>query len=79
MEEDILELDLLERLDSDDLTELRKYFFCFDTDRKKKAAHRKQQRYKKGEEVQKYGGQPLTRQQFVKAIERIVGEWRANA
>jgi hypothetical protein len=29
--------------------------------------------------VQKYGGQPLTRKQFVKAIERIVGKWRATA
>jgi hypothetical protein len=73
LEEDILELDLLERLDSEDLSELRKYFFCLDTDRKTTAVRRKQQ------EVQKYGGQPLTRKQFVKAIERIVGKWRATA
>jgi hypothetical protein len=69
LEEDFLELDLLERLDSEDLSEFRKYFFCFDTDRKKKAVGRKQQ------EVQKYGWRPLTRKQFVKAIERIVGKW----
>jgi hypothetical protein len=73
LEEDFLELDLLERLDSEDLSELRKYFFCFGTDRKTKAVGRKQQ------EVQKYGGQPLNRKQFVKAIERIVGKWRATA
>jgi hypothetical protein len=72
LEEDILELDLLERLDSEDLSELRKYFFCLDTDRKTTAVRRKQQ------EVQKYGGQPLTRKHFVKAIERIVGKWRAT-
>jgi hypothetical protein len=71
LEEDFLELDLLERLDSEGLSEFRTYF-CFDTDRKKKAVGRKQ----KG--VKKDGGQPLTRKQFVKAIERIVGKWRAT-
>jgi hypothetical protein len=73
LEEDILKLDLLERLDSEDLSELRKYFFCLDTDRKTTLVRRKQQ------EVQKYGGQPLTRKEFVKAIERIVGKWRTAA
>jgi len=73
LEEDVLELDLLERLESEDLSELRKYFFYLDTDRKTTAVRRKQQ------EVQKYGGQPLTRKQFMKAIERIVGKWRATA
>jgi len=72
LEEDILKLDLLERLDSEDLSELRKYFFCLDTERKTTAVRRKQQ------EVQKCGGQPLTREHFVKAIERIVGKWRAT-
>jgi hypothetical protein len=61
VEEEILELDLLDRLDSDDLCELRKYYFSLDTESKKKAVHRKQQRQKKpkqikGEDVQKNGG-----------------------
>jgi hypothetical protein len=73
LEEDILKLDLLERLDSEDLSELRRYFFCLDTDRKTTAVRGIQQA------VQKYGGQPLTRKQFVKAIERIVGKWPATA
>jgi hypothetical protein len=82
--EEILELDLLERLDSEDLCELRKYFFFLDTESKKKAVHRKQQRQKKpkqirGEDVQKYGGRPLKRKQFVKAIEEVVGKWRTIA
>lgn len=76
-------MDVLERLDSEDLCELRKYFFSFDTESKKKAVHRKEQRHEKNaqikeeqDQVPKYGGQPLTRKQFVKAIEEVVGKWR---
>ena len=82
LEEEILELDLLERLETEDLCELRKYFFSFDTDNNKKAVHRKQQQRRHNktkqikEEVQKYGGRPLTRKQFVKAVEEVVGRWR---
>jgi hypothetical protein len=79
LEEEILEFDLLERLDSEDLCELRKYFFSSDTEVKKKLVQRKQLRHTKNgrakaEQGLNYGGKPLTKREFVKAIEEVVGK-----
>jgi hypothetical protein len=79
LEEEILELDLLERLDSEELCELRKYFFSGDIQAKKEKTHSKDARRKKNARAKavqgkSYGGQPLTKRQFVKAIEKVVGK-----
>jgi hypothetical protein len=79
LEEEILELDLLERLDSEDICELRKYFFSSDTYAKKELTHPKETRRKKNARAKAvqgkdYGGRPLTKRQFVKAIEKVVGK-----
>jgi hypothetical protein len=79
--EEVLELELLDRLDSEDLCELRKYFFPGETQVRKKMAHRKRSRYKKTRPEegrgQRFGGQPLTKKQFVKAVEKVVGKCRS--
>jgi hypothetical protein len=81
LEEEIMELELLDRLDLEDLCELRKYFFTGDTQVKKKLAHCKGSRQKKNaqtkeEQGHRFGGQPLTKGQFVKAVEKVVGKCR---
>jgi hypothetical protein len=79
LEEEILELDLLERLDSEDLCELRKYFFSGDIHAKEGQTRPRDARHKKNartKAVQRknYGGQPLTKRQFVKAVDKVVGK-----
>lgn len=83
MEEEILELDLLERLDSEDLCELRKYFFSGDILAKEEQIHTRDARRKKNartKTVQRknYGGKPLTKRQFVKAVDKVVGKCRTG-
>lgn len=79
LEEEILEMDLLERLDSEDLCELRKYFFSGDINAKKEQTYPKETRRKKKARAnavqgKNHGGQPLTKRQFVKAIQKVVGK-----
>jgi hypothetical protein len=79
LEDEVLELDLLERLDSADLCELRECFFSNHIYTGKEQTHSKKAQRKKygmAKAVQenKYGGQPLTKRQFVKAIEKIIGK-----
>jgi hypothetical protein len=79
LEEDIVELDILDRLDSEDLCELRKYFFSGDINTKKEQTHPKETRRKKNARAiavqgKNFGGQPLTKRQFVKAIEKVIGK-----
>ncbi|XP_021914629.1 WD repeat-containing protein on Y chromosome-like isoform X2 [Zootermopsis nevadensis] len=74
LEEEVLELELLDRLDSEDICELRKYFFTSDTTvkRKRRPSHKKNARAKEPQE-HRFGGQPLTKRQFVRAVGKVVG------
>ena len=74
----MLELNLLDRLESEDLCELRKFFFpenlqSKEVTQRKQPRHKKKAEYKQAKE-QKYGGQPLRKKQFIKAIEKVVGK-----
>ncbi|PSN39880.1 hypothetical protein C0J52_20601 [Blattella germanica] len=81
LDDDVLGLDLLGRLDSDDLCALRKFFFIDEEQTKKKLKQRKQFRHKKKSQSTpdrgaNYGGEPLTKKQFIKAIEKVVGKFK---
>jgi hypothetical protein len=79
LEEENLKLDLLDRLEPEDLCELRKYFFWDETQVKKElvnctTSRRKKNARAKDEQGHAFGGQPLTKRQFVKAVEKVVGK-----
>nr|CAD7579820.1 unnamed protein product [Timema californicum] len=72
LEEDevnLLGMDLLERLEPEDLSELRKHFFKVVS----KKRHRLKYRAQSGGRGNNYSGLPLTKQDFLRAVDKVLG------
>nr|CAD7417175.1 unnamed protein product [Timema poppensis] len=78
LEEDevnLLGMDLLERLEPEDLSELRKHFFKVVS----KKRHRLKYRAQSGGRGNNYSGLPLTKQDFLRAVDKVLGECRTDS